>query len=99
VRVVFHPRAVEDVMRIEMWWTANRPAARDLFQRELETTLTAVAGSPMLGAISTADDEFPDVHRILMRRTRYYVYYRVIGDVLEVLAIWHTARGGGPTFG
>jgi hypothetical protein len=23
-----------------------------------------------------------------MRRTRYHVYYRVIGDALEVLAIW-----------
>ena len=83
-------------MRIETWWKANRLAAPDLFRRELETTVTAVATSPMLGALSTADDEFPDVRRVLMRRTRYYVYYRVIG---EVLAIWHTARGEGPTLG
>ena len=34
-----------------------------------------------------------------MRRTRYHVYYRVIGDVFELLAIWHTARGEGPTLG
>jgi plasmid stabilization system protein ParE len=87
-------------MRIETWWTANRLAAPDLFQRELETTVAAVATSPMLGALSNADDEFSGVRRALMRRTRYYVYYRVItGDVLEVLAIWHTARGAGPTLG
>jgi plasmid stabilization system protein ParE len=99
VRVVFHPRAVEDAMRIDAWWTANRLAAPDLFQRELEATVSSAAVSPMLGAVSTADGELPDVRRVLMRRTRYHVYYRVIGDVFEVLAIWHTARGEGPTLG
>jgi plasmid stabilization system protein ParE len=74
------------------------PCGPELFQRELETTVAAVASSPMLGAVS-ADDEFPDVRRVLMRRTRYHVYYRIIGDVLEVLAIWHAARGEGPTLG
>jgi hypothetical protein len=75
LRIVFHPRAVEDAIRIEAWWRANRPAALDLFQRELETTVVATASSPTLGAISPADDELPDVRRVLMRRTRYYVYY------------------------
>jgi plasmid stabilization system protein ParE len=98
VRIVFHPRAVEDALRIDAWWTANRLAAPDLFQRELETTVAAVASSPLLGTISP-DDEFRDVRRVLMRRTRYHVYYRTIGEVLEVLAIWHTARGEGPTLG
>lgn len=86
-------------MRIETWWTANRRAAPDLSQRELETTIAAVASAPTLGAVSAVDEEFPDVRRVLLRRTRYHVYYRVIGDVLEVLAIWHTARGEGPTLG
>jgi plasmid stabilization system protein ParE len=31
-----------------------------------------------------------------MRRTRYQVYYRVMGDELEVLAIWHALRGQQP---
>jgi hypothetical protein len=57
--------------------------------------VAAVATSPMLGTISP-DDEFRDVRRVLMRRTRYYLYYRATADVLEVLAIWHTARGEGP---
>jgi len=36
-------------VRIEAWWTANRLAAPDLFQRELETT---VAGSLAAGQSS-----------------------------------------------
>lgn len=86
-------------MRIETWWMANRLAASDLFQHELETTMAAVASAPTLGPVSAADYEFPDVRRVLLRRTRYHVYYRVIADVLEVLAIWHAARGEGPTLG
>jgi len=87
---------VEDAVRVEAWWVANRPAALDLFQLELEATVAAAASLPTLGAISPGDDELPDVRRVLMRRTRYYVYYRATADVLEVLAIWHTARGEGP---
>jgi len=34
--------------------------------------------------------------RVLLRRTKYHVDYRVRGDVLEVLAVWHGARGVGP---
>lgn len=82
-------------MRIEAWWTTNRLAAPNLFQRELETTVAAVVASPMLGAISR-DDDLRDVRRVLMRRTRYHIYYRAAADVLEVLAIWHAARGEGP---
>jgi hypothetical protein len=47
VRVVFHPRAVEDAMRIDTWWTANRLAAPALFQRELEATVSSTAVSPL----------------------------------------------------
>jgi len=47
-------------MRIDTWWTANRLAAPDLFQRELEATVSSAANSPKLGAVSAADCELPD---------------------------------------
>ena len=99
MRIVFHPRAVEDATRIDSWWTANRPAAPGLVHRELEAAVAAVADLPTLGASSTAESELPGVRRVLMTRTRYHVYYRVTADVLEVLAIWHAVRGEGPTLG
>lgn len=97
MRVAFHPRAAEDAARIDTWWKTNRLAAPTLFREELEETLTAVTITPTLGA-SGADDEFPDVRRAVMKRTRYLLYYRVEGDMVVVLAIWHSARGEGPTF-
>jgi plasmid stabilization system protein ParE len=96
VQVAFHPRAAEDAAAIDGWWKANRRAAPDLFLRELEQAVALIADSPTLGKAAN-DDDLPGVRRVLMRRTRYHVYYRVTGETLEVLAIWHGARGEGPT--
>jgi plasmid stabilization system protein ParE len=98
VQVAFHPRAAEDAAAIDGWWKANRRAAPDLFLRELEQAVALIADSPTLGKAAN-DDDLPGVRRVLMRRTRYHVYYRVTGETLEVLAIWHGARGEGPTLG
>jgi hypothetical protein len=57
--VVFHPRAVEDAVAIQAWWRENRPSAIELFERELESVVTAVARSPTLGALAKAEGELP----------------------------------------
>jgi plasmid stabilization system protein ParE len=36
------------------------------------------------------------VRRVALSRIRYYVYYRVADDALQVLAFWHTSRGTEP---
>ena len=95
--VLFHPRAAEDAATIETWWRTNRTSAPELFVRELEATLALVVSSPTLGALAAREDDFPGVRRVFMRRTRYRLYYRLAGQTLEVLAIWHTARGEGPS--
>jgi plasmid stabilization system protein ParE len=70
------PRAAEDAAAIDGWWKANRRAAPDLFLRELEEAVGLIANSPTLGRAAN-DDDLPGVRRVLMRRTRYLVYYRV----------------------
>lgn len=60
---------------------------------ELDRTLAAVALMPMLGAPARSE-RVAGVRRVLLRKTQHYVYYRVHGERLEVLALWHTARGG-----
>lgn len=93
--VVFQRRAAREIEEIEQWWREHRPSAPALFLTELERTLAAAALVPTLG--SPARHARADgVRRLLLRRTRYYVYYRVRGDILQVLAVWHAARGSGP---
>jgi len=34
--------------------------------------------------------------RLLLSRIRYRLYYRAEGEVVEILALWHTSRGTPP---
>ena len=41
------------------------------------------------------------IRRVLLDRARYHLYfsYDADADVVEVRAVWHTARGSGPPLG
>jgi len=93
--VVFQRRATRDAEEIDAWWRKNRPTAKSLFADELNRVLAAVSLMPSLGAPARSE-RVRDVRRVVLRKTRYFVYYRVRGGALEVLAIWHAARGEDP---
>ena len=62
---------------------------------ELERMLAAVALMPALGAPARSERAI-GVRRVLLRKTRHHVYYRVRDETIEVLAVWHAARGSEP---
>jgi plasmid stabilization system protein ParE len=64
-------------------------------RNELESMLGAAALMPTLGAPARSE-RATGVRRLVLRSTRYRVYYRVRGQRLEVLALWHGTRGTGP---
>lgn len=92
----FEPRAAAEVGRVDRWWREHRPASPDLFARELEQVAHQVAAVPTSGSSPDEALRLAGVHRALMRRCRYHLYYRVDGDALVVVAVWHTSRGRGP---
>ena len=93
--VAFQHRATHEIETIDGWWRLNRPSAPDLFLRELESMLSAIALMPALGAPAKSS-RVSGVRRVLLPRTRYHLHYRIRGKTLEVLAVWHAARGSGP---
>lgn len=75
---------------------ANREKNPDLFDDELEERL-ALLGDLDVGYAETHVREGQAVHRILMKQTRYWIYFTVDdADWITVLACWHTSRRGGP---
>ncbi len=36
------------------------------------------------------------VRRLFLGRIRYYIYYRVTVESIDVLALWHASRGKQP---
>jgi plasmid stabilization system protein ParE len=77
------------------WWAKNRPAAPDAVVEDLNRALGLLLAEPEMGA-RPRSTRLPDVRRVTLSRIRYHLYYRLVDDAIQVLALWHTSRGHGP---
>jgi plasmid stabilization system protein ParE len=96
VKLELAPRAVREAERCARWWRENRAAAGTLFDEELRAALDQIRTAPQLGsAYHVVGGQ--EHRRLLMPRTRYHLYYRVVGrDRVRVVAVWSAVRGRGP---
>ena len=89
------PRAQRDIERAAEWWAENRPAAPGAIRKDLEAALALLVEEPSIGTkIETARSDL--VRRLYLTRVRYFIYYRVRGKFLDVVAFWHSSRETGP---
>ena len=75
-------RAQAQIDRAALWWDQNRPLAPEAFDKELAEAFSLLSVEPGIG---------PPVSNT---RT---LYYRVRRGQVEVLSLWHTSRGAGPS--
>ena len=92
------PEADAQIGSIDDWWRANRPAAPDLFAEELAQCLIVLQHAPNIGKPYRRLGLVPGLRRLLLRATRYHVYYVARQDSVTVLAVWHSRRGQLPPF-
>lgn len=95
MRVRVTKRAERHIDEAASWWEQNRPHAPGAVDEELAETFSLLATQPGIGA-PALDTKAKDVKRVLLARIHYRLYYRVRGDEVQVLALWHTSRGTGP---
>jgi plasmid stabilization system protein ParE len=93
LRVIIIPEAAAQIRAIDAWWSANRPAAPNLFTDELAHCLELLAQAPKIGKPYGRHPHLRGLRRALLRATRYHVYYEPRGDSVAVLAVWHSHRG------
>jgi plasmid stabilization system protein ParE len=98
IRIV--PKAEEHLAEITAWWRTNRPEHPTLVMEELRAALRVLAVFPDAG-LDHRPRRRPRIQKALLKRSRYYVYYRALVDerVVEVLAIWSTRKAKGPPLG
>lgn len=97
MKLVLSPRAIREAERCARWWHEHRPAARLLFDEELQRLLDQIRNAPNFGATFKSRKSGREYRRVLMPETRYHVYYRLSGpDLVRVVAIWSAVRGRGP---
>jgi len=88
-------RAAGEISEADAWWIRNRPDVPEALAEELQRAFELIAVQPRLGAIAGSSG-LSGVRRVHLARIHYHLYYRVISDAIEVLAFWHTSRGGPP---
>lgn len=94
-RILIAPDAEAQLASIRAWWIANRPMAPDLFDRELDAAVAILGEAPASLPLYHRDSGV-DVRRVLLRGSRYALYFCIEPDHVLIVAVWHTARGSGP---
>jgi plasmid stabilization system protein ParE len=89
------PEADAQISEVDDWWRTNRRSSPDLFLEELTAAFNLIGDAPQLGRLYR-QSPVPGTRRVLLKGTRYHVYYVPRPDELRVLAVWHAQRGVGP---
>jgi plasmid stabilization system protein ParE len=89
------PEAEAQIGDIDAWWRTHRGSSPDLFLEELVAAFDIIGDAPHVGRLYR-QSPVSGTRRVLLKGTRYHVYYLPTADEVRVLAIWHGRRGTGP---
>lgn len=81
--LVVRPEAQADLLAARDWYGQQRPGLGDDFSDAAEELLDRIAATPKL---------YPATLTSKLRRFPYVVYYRMLADCVEVLAVLHGSR-------
>ena len=90
MRLLYTPRAIEDLTEIADYLLPRSPIGAERVRAAIFVTLQTVIDLPHAGRLQTVDG----VRKIVVRRYPYLVYYRIDEEVGEivVLTVQHSAR-------
>ena len=94
MKVSFTPEADQQADECDTWWREHRDE-RELFARELASTIALLAAEPSLGTVYRVLDG-QVVRRVLMPKTHRHVYFTSDASVVLVHAVWGAPRGHEP---
>ena len=88
--VILRPEAQDDVAAARNWYEQQGAGLGDEFIEALDDVLANIAAAPEAHQVIGRD-----VRRAKLSRFPYAVYYRVLADRIEVLAVLHGRRDPG----
>ncbi|MGC4106184.1 MAG: type II toxin-antitoxin system RelE/ParE family toxin [Thermomicrobiales bacterium] len=86
-RLIFHPLAVQELEEAYDWYEKQKLGLGDDLLLCIEAGITNIRGHPFRYPVIRHDKR-----RVLADRFPYAIYYRVVGDVIRVLAVHHGSR-------
>lgn len=88
MKIIFDPRAVEDLEHIRFWISQDRPATADVVIERIFESAERLARFPEMGRAGTVQG----TREWVMPRLPFIVVYTVDGSELRVVGVFHAAR-------
>jgi plasmid stabilization system protein ParE len=85
--VILRPEAERDAERARIWYEDRSPGLGDEFWKELSSAIDLIESSPELFARVWRNNR-----AYLLHRFPYILYYQVLPDRIEVLAVLHALQ-------
>lgn len=89
MKVVYTDDAITDLDSISEWLAIHYPTIAPLVARRIQSVVDHISRWP---ESARRVDDRPDVRAVPLIRYPYVIFYRVIGDRIEILHIHHIAR-------
>ncbi len=82
--IFFNGVAREHFLQAALWYSGENPAFVDQLEKDIERSLGIISARPFLYPVV-----YRDVHRTVLKRFPYNLYYRIKENSIEILAILH----------
>jgi plasmid stabilization system protein ParE len=86
-RLEFRPEAKSDVLIAKRWYEHEQPGLGEVFAQSLAEVVNRIESMPKMYPIA-----HHDARRARMRKFPYLVYYRLVEDKIEIIAVLHGSR-------
>lgn len=87
LKLIINPFAEMDTQLAQEWYNLQKDKLGDEFLEELEITISNIASNPFQYAKVQLD-----IHKAVMRRFPFNVYYTIQNELIIVFAIFHNSR-------
>jgi len=87
MKFVVRPAATADLRRAYLWYEAEREGLGEDLLREVRQTIDRVASTREAYAVISRD-----TRRCLVHRVPYGIFFRVVDEVVVIVACYHLSR-------
>ena len=89
-KISVHPEATAEARAARLWYLERSPLTAEAFFAELDRAVALILESP------DREPELPNGRRrYVMQRFPFILVYRIVGDVVRLLAVQHGRRRPG----
>ena len=95
MKIIWSPQALTDLREIYLYISKDSPSAARALHERIRSCVLLLTETPQIGR----PGRVPGTREMVISGTSYIVPYRIVGDMLQILRVYHTSRKWPEAFG